>query len=179
MRGPRFLRKARFFAPRVACACALVLVPLLGACDADPKPAAGTGAPTGSTTAAPAPSAKPGSARPTPTETVAEGVDLLKMELTSEVKNKEPVDKLDSAKPGERVYAHLTVRNRTAGQQRVSLSFRINDEERTMVDLKVEKSWSWRTWAYVTLRKDDKGELTVHAFDDHGAELATKSIPIK
>jgi len=179
MRGSRFFLHVRFVVPRAFCACALVLVPLLGACDADPKPAAGTGAPTGSASAAPASSPKPSPAKPTPTETVADGVDLLKMELTSEVKNKEPVDKMDSAKPGERVYAHLTVRNRTSGQQRVSLSFRINDEERTMVDLKVEKSWSWRTWAYVTLRKDDKGELTVHAFDDHGAELATKSIPIK
>lgn len=106
-------------------------------------------------------------------------LDVLKFDLASDVKNKEPVDVLDHAKPGQRVYGHLTVRNRTSGTQRISLSFRVNDDERTMVDLKVEKSWSWRTWGYVTLRKDDKGELTVYAFDDHGAELAKQSIPIR
>jgi hypothetical protein len=103
---------------------------------------------------------------------------MQKFALTSGVKNKDPVDKLDSAKPGQRVYGHLTVRNRTEGPRRVSLSFRVNDDERAMVDLTIEKSWSWRTWAYVTLRKDDKGELTVHAFDEHGAELGTESLPI-
>jgi hypothetical protein len=95
------------------------------------------------------------------------------------VKAKDPVDDLDAAKPGQRVYGHVTIRNRTAGSKRVTLSFRVNGDERSMVDLDIEKSWSWRSWAYVTLRKEDKGELTVHVFDDHGAEMATKSIPIR
>jgi hypothetical protein len=134
---------------------------------------------SGSPAASQAPSRAQPSSRQAPSAAPADGVELLAFQLTSGVKNKEAVDKLASAPPGERVYAHLTVRNRTSGPQRVSVSFRVNDDERTMVDLTVEKSWSWRTWAYVTLRKEDKGTLMVHAFDDHGAELGTESIPIR
>ena len=123
--------------------------------------------------------AKSATSAPKPPPPPADGVELQKFQLTSAVKNKDPVDQLDSAKPGQRVYGHLTVRNRTAGPQRVSVSFRVNDDERSMVDLTIEKSWSWRTWAYVTLRKDDKGELTVHVFDDHGAELGKETIVIR
>ena len=151
---------------------------LIGGCGDDPKSTQDAGA-----TAASAPATATAKPAPTPTAKAsaqpADGVELLKFQLTTGVKNKDPVDKLDAAKPGQRVYGHLTVRNRTAGPERVSLSFRVNDDERAMVDLTVEKSWSWRTWAYVTLRKDDKGELTVHAFDAHGAEIGKETIPIK
>jgi hypothetical protein len=156
---------------------------LCAACGDGPAPAADAGAPRGSSaTSAPATSAAAASAQAQTAKTappVPEGVDLLKFALTSGVKDKDPKDTLDHAKPGQRVYGHITVRNRTEGPKRVSLSFRVNDDERTVVDLNVEKSWSWRTWGYVTLRKDDKGELTVHVFDDHGAELGKQSIPIK
>lgn len=158
-------------------ALACLPIVLLLACSDDAATSA-----SGSTTTAISPGST-ASARPSssskPAEAPADGVDLLKMVLTSAVKNKEPADVLDSAKPGQRVYGHITVRNRTAGPKRVSLSFRVNGDERSLVDLNVEKSWSWRTWAYVTLRKEDKGELTVHAFDDRGAELGTGSIPIR
>jgi hypothetical protein len=152
---------------------------LLGAaCDDPDKPSASGGAPS-SATVAPTPSGRASAAPAKTAEKPADGVDLLKFVLTSEVKNKDPADVLDAAKRGQRVYGHVTVRNRTTGPQRVSLSFRVNGDERTLVDLNIEKSWSWRTWAYVTLRKTDKGELTVHVFDDHGAELGTQSIPIR
>lgn len=133
--------------------------------------ASGTANPPSSSSAA-----KPSKPEPPP---AAQGVDVLKMQLTSEVKSREPIDKLESAKPGQRVYAHVTARNRTTGTQKLTVSFRVNDQERSSNELTVEKSWSWRTWAYVTLQAKDKGELTVHVFDDHGAELATESIPIK
>ena len=153
-------------------------VTLLACCN-DNTP--GSGATTGATAtvatarASGAPSARSSGAAEVPSD----HVELQKFVLTSGVKAKDPVDVLDSAKAGQRVYGHVTVRNRTAGSKRVSLSFRVNGDERTMVDLDIEKSWSWRSWAYVTLRKDDKGEVTVHVFDDHGAELATESIPIR
>lgn len=147
----------------------------------DGAPASDAGAPPGASAtnaaALSAPTSKTQAAKTA--SPVPDGVDLLKFELTSAIKDKDPKDTLDQAKPGQRVYGHLTVRNRTDGPKRVSLSFRVNDDERTLVDLNVEKSWSWRTWGYVTLRKEDKGELTVYAFDDHGAELGKKSIPIK
>ena len=156
----------------------LLLTLALAACDEPGKPSGSVSSAAPSSAAPPARSAQaPATAKPA--EKVADGVELQKFVLTTGVKSKDPVDVLDAAKPGQRVYGHLTVRNRTDGPKRVSLSFRVNDDERAMVDLTVEKSWSWRTWAYVTLRKDDKGELTVHAFDDHGAELGKESIPIK
>lgn len=153
---------------------------LVAACGDPSKPSGATsasGAPPGTSAAPPSSAAPPKTAKPA--EKPADGVELQKFVLTSDVKNKSPVDTLDSAKPGQRVYGHVTIRNRTDGPKRVSISFRINDEERSMTDLTIEKSWSWRSWAYVTLRKDDKGELTVHVFDDHGAELGTEKIPIR
>jgi hypothetical protein len=152
---------------------------LCGACDDDGKPTPDAGAPSGSASA-PVPSAR-GAAPPAPSASSEDAtqVELQRFTLTSAVKDKEPADKLDTGKPGTRVYGHLAVRNRTAGPRRVSLSFRVNGDERSMVDLSIDKSWSWRTWAYVTLRKEDKGELVVIAFDERGNELGKKAIPIR
>lgn len=165
-------------APALLAAAATLL---LVACGDPAKQGSSAGAPPASSSSLPPPARSAAAPATTakPAAPPADGVELQRLTLTSGVKSKDPVDKLDAAKPGQRVYGHLTVRNRTSGPQRVSVSFRVNDDERAMVDLTVEKSWSWRTWAYVTLRKDDKGEVTVHVFDDHGAELATESIPIR
>lgn len=164
--------------PALLLLCALSCAALGLSCGDSEKPPPGA-APSSPTAAPPAPSGPPTAAPAKTAEPPADGVDLLKFVLTSGVKSKDPVDVLESAKPGQRVYGHATVRNRTTGPKRVSLSFRVNGDERSVVDLTVEKSWSWRTWAYVTLRKEDKGELTVHVFDDHGAELGTQSLPIR
>ncbi|MEZ4310938.1 MAG: DUF2914 domain-containing protein [Polyangiaceae bacterium] len=153
----------------------VLLAWLTTACDDPFRPSGAASTPS---TAATSPPVATATAAPKPEEP-APGVDLLKFVLTSAVKSKDPVDVLEAAKPGQRTYAHLTVRNRTDGPKRVSVSFRVNGDERTLVDLTVEKSWSWRTWAYVTLRKDDTGELTVHVFDDHGAALGTETLPIR
>ena len=167
--------------PRAPASLAAAAILLLAACGDPAKQGSSAGAPPASSSAAPpaARGAAPPATAAKPAAPPADGVELQKLTLTSGVKSKDPVDTLDAAKQGQRVYGHLTVRNRTSGPQRVSVSFRVNDDERAMVDLTIEKSWSWRTWAYVTLRKEDKGELTVHVFDDHGAELGKESIPIK
>lgn len=107
-------------------------------------------------------------------------VELLKLRLTSGVSNKEPVDALDHATPGQRVYAHLTVRNRTGRPRQVHVSFTIDGKERSAVDLKVDESWSWRTWAFVTLKDSDKpGKLEIAITDDEGLPLEEASLPIK
>jgi hypothetical protein len=107
-------------------------------------------------------------------------VELLRFTLTSEVKSKEPVDHLESAEAGQRVWAHLAVRNRTGGARRVTLRFIVNGEERSTVDLNVEPSWSYRTWGYNTLRGGDKsGELVVEARDEQGELLKKATLPIK
>ncbi len=157
-------------ARRLAASCVLAVSCVFAACSDEGPTASGTTS---------APSGKPSAAPTKSSEVPADHVELQKLVLASAIKSKDPADDLDATKPGQRVYAHVTVRNRTAGTKRVSVSFRVNGDERTMVDLDIEKSWSWRSWAYVTLRKDDKGELTVHVFDDHGAELADKTIPIR
>jgi hypothetical protein len=105
---------------------------------------------------------------------------ILKMVFTSEVKNKEPADKLESAQPGQRVWAHLTMRNRTGEPRQIALVFKVNGEQRSRVDLKIEPSWSYRTWGYSTLRAGDTtGEVVVEIRDEGGAVVSTARLPIK
>jgi hypothetical protein len=105
---------------------------------------------------------------------------ILKMTLASGVRDKEPVDKLASAKPGQRVWAHVTLRNRTGFAREIDLVFRVDGKERSRVTLNIETSWSFRTWGYVTLRPTDtSGDVTVTVVNDSGDELATQKIPIK
>jgi hypothetical protein len=107
-------------------------------------------------------------------------LQLLKLVFTSEVKNKEPVDKLERAQPGQRVWVHLTLRNRGADTRPITMTFKVNGDQRTKVDLKVDPSWSFRTWGYNTLRAGDQtGELVVEVRDDGGALLTTARLPIK
>ena len=161
----------------VARAAILVLVAPLAGCDEPPLPGvADAAAPTATATAAraPAPTAA-ASAEPK-----AQSVQLLHFTLTSGVKNREPVDELDAAAPGQRVYAHAAIRNRTGRSRRVSLVFRVGGEERSTVDLTIDESWSFRSWGYNTLRAGDtSGELTVELRDDEGGLLKTAKLPIK
>jgi hypothetical protein len=107
-------------------------------------------------------------------------LQVLKLVFTSEVKNREPVDKLDAIKPGERAWAHLTMRNRGAEARPIAMVFKVNGEQRSKVDLKIEPSWSYRTWAYSTLRAADvSGELVVEVQGDDGAVITTARLPIK
>lgn len=105
-------------------------------------------------------------------------LQLLRFSFTSEVKGKEPVDRLERGVPGERVYAHLAFRNRGDESRPVHVVFRVNGERRTKLDLKVEPSWSYRTWGFNTLKVDDKGELTVTVTDDEGLVLVEEKLPV-
>jgi hypothetical protein len=146
-----------------------------------PDGGAGDAAPP-SAPAAPAPSAS-ASARPAPTgSATAEkpSLQILKFVFTSDVKNREPVDKLERAQPGQRVYVHLTLRNRASETRPITVVFRVNNEQRSKVDLKVESSWSYRTWAYNTLRAGDlTGVLTAEIRDEGGFTIATRDLPIR
>jgi hypothetical protein len=105
-------------------------------------------------------------------------LEIQKLVFTSGVKNKAPIDKLAAAEPGQRVYAHLTVRNRGRDARPVTLVFRVNGEARSSVDLRVDTSWSYRTWAYVTLRATDRGELSVDVQGEDGDVIGSAQIPI-
>jgi hypothetical protein len=107
-------------------------------------------------------------------------LQILKFVFTSDVKNREPVDKLERAQPGQRVYVHLTMRNRAPDTRPITVVFRVNNDQRSKVDLKVESSWSFRTWAYNTLRAGDlTGVLTAEIRDEGGFTIATRDLPIR
>lgn len=149
------------------------------ACDERAHASAPDAAPPPS--AAPTPSARaaaPAASRSAPAEEAE--LALLKLVFTSEVKNKEPVDKLDHAQPGQRVWVHLTMRNRGTEARPISLVFRVSDEQRSKVDLEIGPSWSYRTWGYSTLRASDRtGELVVEVRDASGARVTSARLPIK
>jgi hypothetical protein len=106
-------------------------------------------------------------------------LELLKLALTTGVEKKVPVDTLDVAAPGERVYAHLTIRNRSGERRKVHVDFLVNGKLRTPLELDVEPSWSYRTWGYNTLQASDRGELEVRVLDESGATIATSKLPIR
>ncbi|MDI1478198.1 hypothetical protein [Polyangium sp. y55x31] len=139
--------------------------------DAGVSDAQGT-VPWQSSSSAPAsPPAEPSSERAS--------LELLQLTLTSDVQKKEPVDTLDVAPPGSRVYAHLKLRNRSQDKRKVHVDFLVNGKLRTPLDLTVEPSWSYRTWGYNTMQAGDTGELEVRVLDDGGSTLATARLPIK
>ncbi len=105
-------------------------------------------------------------------------VEILKFTFTSGVGSKNPVDSLTTAKPGTKVYAHLTVRNRTGSARKVTVTFELNGKTRSEVELSVDESWSWRTWAYNTVPKDAQGTLRAIVTDDEGHPLGDYSLPI-
>lgn len=145
------------------------------ASDRSPDPALSTSAPPSASAPAPSPPAPSASLAPEKAS-----LSILKLAFASAVKDKMPADELKAAGPGQRVWVHLTVRNRTGEAKRVSLIFRVGGEERSTVDLTIEPSWSFRTWGYNTLRAvDTSGELTVEVREAGGPALASARLPIR
>ena len=164
--------------PTALVAAALLVV----ACD-DPPPTATPAASVTIASASASASAASGSASASPRSSAVAApaqLQVLRLTLTSEVKQKEPVDELKEAGPGQRVWAHLAIRNRAPDARRVSVTFKVDGEERSTIDLQIASSWSFRTWAYNTLRAGDKsGELTVEVRDDAGNVVGQAKLPIK
>jgi hypothetical protein len=135
---------------------------------AGPAPADSSGAPTGEE-----------SAGCQPKDPKLKPLQLLRFAFASAVERKLPVDKLQIVRPGQRVWAHLTMRNRSGEERCVHVVFRVQGQSRTEVDLDVGESWSWRTWAYATLRPTDtSGQLELEATDDQGKVLVHERLPI-
>jgi hypothetical protein len=161
--------RTRFFLPLAAAA-------LLIACDKTESAteAAAASASVAPTVSVPLPEASATAAK----EATLAPLELQELTFTTDVKNKEPVDTLVAAEAGKRVWAHLRLRNR-GEPRKIRLQFRVNDDKRTMIDLQVEKSWSFRTWAYNTLLAGDtKGTVRLEVTDDTGAVLADTTVPI-
>ena len=192
--------------PIVCASVVAVAVASTIGCD-DPAPAAGvppaSAPPAGVVSELPAKpgSAEPGASAPSPapstSDALEEGgepsgsadcaavdpslppVQLLKVTFTSAVEDKKPIDKLNVARPGQRVWAHIVARNRTGARRCVHVTFRVGGKVRTEVDLEVGESWSWRTWAYNTLRSSDtSGKLELEVSDEHGKRIMLTELPI-
>ena len=106
-------------------------------------------------------------------------LEILKFRFADGVRGKDPKTELSSAAPGQRVWAHLTLRNKGSEKRGVTVVFRVNGDKRTTLELVVEPSLSFRTWGYNTLRDSDAGELSVEATDDVGTTLVSEKIPIR
>ncbi len=112
-------------------------------------------------------------------ETSTRPVELLKIVFAADVKDKQPSGPLQVAKPGQKVYAHLTLRNRSGRPRKIRLDFTVDGEKRTNVELVVGESWSWRTWAYNTVLAKDAGKrLELEVTDDEGHPVFEGAIPI-
>jgi hypothetical protein len=105
-------------------------------------------------------------------------MQLLRFTFSDAIKGKDPGAKLRVARPGQRVYAHFRMRNRSGRKRCMHLTFRVAGKKRTEVTLVVGKSWSWRTWAYNTIKGDDRGPLTLEVNDDQGQLMLKKSLAI-
>lgn len=153
----------------------LLVAALLGCDRREARPwssdaAAPAPAPAATASATPAASPSPAATR----------LEILRLTLTSEVKDKEPVDRLVAAGPGQRVWAHVTARNRTPDTRGIKLSFRVAGKVRSEVDLDVERSWSFRTWGYNTMKATDtSGELEVVVLAEDESVLAETTLPIR
>ncbi len=113
-----------------------------------------------------------------PKDPALKPLQLLRFAFASGVERRDPKDKLNIVRPGDRVYAHFKVRNRSGFDRCLHLEFRVNNKKRSRVTLKVGKSWSWRTWAYNTTRADDRGPLKLVVTDDQGKRFLEQSIAI-
>jgi hypothetical protein len=116
-------------------------------------------------------------------ECAPEGADLkpmqvLRFSFASGLEGKDPKDDMKVARPGQRVYAHLTMRNRSGRKRCLHLTFRVGGKKRTEVTLKVGESWSWRTWAYNTIKSDDTGPLELTIEDDQKNVVLKKTLPV-
>jgi hypothetical protein len=105
-------------------------------------------------------------------------MQLLRFTFSDAIKDKDPGKTLHVARPGQRVYAHLRMRNRSGRKRCMHVIFRVGGNKRTEITLTVGKSWSWRTWAYNTLKRDDRGPLSLEITDDQGKIIVKRSLAV-
>jgi hypothetical protein len=113
-----------------------------------------------------------------PPDPALKPMQLLRFHFTSGIEGKDAKDALAAARPGQRVYAHFSMRNRSKRDRCMHVAFLVGGKERTKVTLQIGESWQWRTWAYNTLRGDDAGVLRVLVTDDQGATIVDRRIGI-
>jgi hypothetical protein len=105
-------------------------------------------------------------------------MQLLQFRWTSGLKGKQPKDKLYVARPGQRVYAHLKIRNRSGRKRCLKFVFRVGKKKRTEVTVRIGKSWNWRTWAYNTIKSSDRAPLHLTITDDQGKTIVDQRLAV-
>ncbi len=105
-------------------------------------------------------------------------MQVLRFTFTDGVEGKDPKGKLYVARPGQRVYAHFAMRNRSGRKRCLHITFRVAGKKRTAVTVPIGKSWEWRTYAYNTLRSDDRGPLELTVVDDQGVPPLKKLLGV-
>jgi hypothetical protein len=106
-------------------------------------------------------------------------MELLRFRFTSGIDSREPRDDLREARPGQRVYAFLAIRNRTGNKRGITLAWSVGGEPRTTLELDVDESWQYRTWGYNTVGPADRGTLRLEVTDDAGNSLVERELPIR
>lgn len=106
-------------------------------------------------------------------------MELLRFRFTSGIRDREPEDDLREARPGQRIYAFLAIRNRTGNKRGITLSWTVGGQPRTKLDLDVDESWQYRTWGYNTLGPTDRGTLRLEVTDDAGNSVVERELPIR
>jgi hypothetical protein len=113
-----------------------------------------------------------------PADPAIKPMQLLRFTFTSGIEGKDAKDKLAVARPGQRVFAHLHMRNRSKRERCIHVTFSVGGKERSHVTLKIGDSWEWRTWAYATVKSDEKAPLRVVVTDDQGATIVDKLLGV-
>jgi hypothetical protein len=113
-----------------------------------------------------------------PKDSELKPMQVLSFTFTDGIEGRDPKSKLQVAKAGQRVYAHLAMRNRSGRKRCLHLTFRVGGKKRTEVTLKIGKSWRWRTYAYNTIHADDDKPLQLTVTDDQGALVLEKMLPV-
>ena len=113
-----------------------------------------------------------------PKDPTLKPLQLLQFRFTSGIEGKDAKDKLHVARPGTRVYAHFRMRNRSGRKRCMKLTFRVGNKKRTEVTLKVGKSWNWRTYAYNTLKPEDREPLRLTVEDDQGVVILDERLAV-
>ena len=126
----------------------------------------------------PEPDAPPAEESCAPKDPSLKRMQVLRFTWASGVEGRDPKDRLYIARPGQRVFAHMRIRNRSGRKRCLKATFRVGGKKRTEVTLNIGKSWNWRTWAYNTVRSDDKGPLHLRIADDQGNVVLDKKLAV-
>jgi len=145
--------------------------------DAAPGPVPSATAAPLATLAAPPP--RPVDTRAVEDELSTRPMELLRFRFTSGIEQREPKDELKAARPGQKVFAFLAIRNRTGQKRTVTLAWTVGGEARTTLDLDIDESWQFRTWGYNTVSAKDRGALRLEVTDDAGNVLVEEELPIR